>query len=186
MKLSIIFLISSFFFLVACEKPNPHPESLDPIYAEFEKELSSAENAQKSAEKEFEGFQKDLEAVAPQTGQIKYAQKRVYETEARIEKLKQMVQYWKIRLETRKQWAMTNYMAAYKEKKPWPDPKEYEEYKQLRKLEQAPKQWNLKERMSQAGVGIGTSAAKPAGEHGEAASAGEHGSAPAESSSEHH
>ncbi len=179
MKLSIIFLTTALFFLTACEKPNPHPETLDPIYSEFEKEAAAAENSAKAAEKELEGFEKDREAVVPQSGQIKYAEKRVSETKARIEKLRQMVQYWKIRAESRKEWAMKSYMAAYKAKKPWPDPKEYEEYKQLRKLEQAPKQWNLKERLDQAKAGISIGGAK-GGEHGGGGEHGEEHEAPAE------
>jgi hypothetical protein len=175
MKLSIIFLITSSLFLVACDKPNPHPETLDPIFSEFEKEADLAGKAAVAAEKELEGFQKDLEAVAPQTGQIKYAQKRIYETQARIDKLRQLAQYWKIRVETRKEWAQKSYLAAYKEKRLWPDPKEYEEYKQLRKLEQSSRQWNPKARLEQAKMSGSAIQGKAPNEHSDTPSPAEGG-----------
>jgi len=174
----LFFLIS---VLVACDKPNPTPEAGDPIYNDLLKEAADVSNQLKSAEKELEGFQKDTAAVLPQTGQIKYAEKRVYETSARIEKLKQMKQYWELRAETRKDWSRRNYLIAYKAKKPWPDPNEYEQYKLQRKLELAPRQWNIKQRLEQSRVGVTfdtpTKTAGPAGEPGEA-KAGASGQAP--------
>ena len=176
----IIVLLSFSLLLVACDKPNPEPEKVDPIYLDMEKEAAETESQIKTAEKDLEGFQKDLENVVPQTGQIKYAEKRVSEATAKLEKLKQMRQYWEIRLETRKQWDRKQYLAAYKAKKPWPESSEYEQYKIQRKLEQAPKSWNLKKRMEEAGVGInfesGAGAKKDGhGEDSAPAKGGEHG-----------
>jgi len=167
--ITLFFLIS---VLVACDKPNPTPEVGDPIYNDLLKEAADVNNQLKSAEKELEGFQKDAAAVLPQTGQIKYAEKRVYETSARIEKLKQMKQYWELRAETRKEWSRRNYLAAFKAKKPWPDPAEYEQYQLQRKLELAPRQWNIKQRLEQSRAGVifdtPTKGTGPGGEPGDA------------------
>lgn len=174
MKLIIIFLL--FFVVVACDKPNPEPEKADPIYNDIVAEIGAANSAVTAAEKELEGFEKEAAAVVPQTGQHKYAGKRVSETAAKLEKLRQMKKYWEIRAETRKEWARKSYMTAYKAKKPWPDPKEYEQYKVLRKLEQAPRHWNLKERIDQsrAGVSFEPGGSPSPGVSGETATPKEH------------
>lgn len=152
MRIFIVFTL--ILTILGCDKPNPEPEKLDPIYSEMEKEASAAGNALKAAEKELEGFEKELAAVVPQTGQIKYAQKRVSETQAKITKLRQMEQYWKLRVESRKVWAREKYLEAYHQKKPWPPPEEFTEYQAQKKLEEAPRAWDLKGRLEQAKLGI--------------------------------
>ncbi|MEZ0390799.1 MAG: hypothetical protein ACAH59_01195 [Pseudobdellovibrionaceae bacterium] len=152
------------FVFVACDKPQSEPEKMDPIYDDLLKEEGKVKAALSAASKELEGFEKDLAAVAPQTGQVKYAQKRVYETRARIEKLKQAQQYWSLRAETRKKWAREKYLAAFREKKSWPPPKEWEEYKIQRKLEVAPRNWSIQQRMEQSKLGISFNSEKPPGE----------------------
>ncbi len=192
MKRIITFLIL-FLALAACEKPLEHPETTDPIYNDLLAEVSAAESAATKTEKELEDFKKEAEKVAPQTGQIKFAEKRVYETQAKLDKIKQMVEYWKIRAESRKHWARKKYLAAYKKKEHWPDPKEYEEYQLQRKLEQAPKEWNLKRRLEESRAGVALDGPKKAGggEHGgggEPGGGGEHAEAEEkpESGGEHH
>ena len=59
-----------------------------------------------------------------------------------------------MRAESRKKWDREKYLKAYKEKKPWPDPQEFEDYKIQRKLEVAPRNWDIKRRLEEAGVGI--------------------------------
>ena len=87
-----------------------------------------------------------------------------------------------MRAETRKELDRKSYLAAYKEKKPWPDPSEYDEYKTQRKLEQAPRNWDIRKRLEQAKVGIPLGPGKHGGsEHEGAASESEHG----EGNSEH-
>lgn len=172
----ILLLLLSFFFL-GCDKPNPEPEKLDPIYEALQKEAAAANSAFVAAEKELEGFKKDLEAVVPQTGQIKYAQKRVYETEAKVAKLRQMRDYWQLRVESRLKWDREKYLVAYKAKKPWPPPEEFAEYQAQLALERAPRQWDLRQRLDQAKLGMKL---KTPGEHGEGTEGGgEHGAAPA-------
>ena len=185
MSHKIILLLLASFFLWGCDKPNPEPEKLDPIYEELQKEAASMNSQVAAAEKELEGFKKDLEAVVPQTGQIKYAQKRVYEAEAKLTKLKQLKDYWEMRVESRLKWDREHYLKAYNAKQPWPDPKEYEEFKAQLALERAPKQWDLKQRMEQAKLGMKL---KGSGEHGEGGegAASDHGEAPKEERGSEH
>lgn len=99
--------------------------------------------------KELEGFEKDLSLVAPQTGQIKYAQKRVFEAQDKIAKLEQLEKYWKLKAIERKAFSRRKYLEAYSKKETWPNPQEYEEYLAEKKLIEAPRAWNVKSRLAQ-------------------------------------
>jgi hypothetical protein len=140
------------FVLVGCDKPHPNPELLDPIYADLLTDEKKIDSELKGAQKELEGFVKELNAVAPQTGQVKYAQKRVDETRARVLKLEQMRLYYQIRIQSRKRWAQDKYTEAYRAKKSWPESKELEQYKVQKKMEQAPRTWGAKARLEQAKI----------------------------------
>jgi len=89
----ITFLFLS-LVIIACDKPNPEPEKLDPIYAAIEKELKDAEAAVASSEKAVIDTQDTYNKAVPQTGQIKFALKRLNEAKALLDKQKQMKQYW--------------------------------------------------------------------------------------------
>ncbi len=148
LKITLFFLIS--LCLLACDRPNPEPHKLDPIYSELEREAKAVQGEIDKAKKDLEGFLKEHEAVVPQTGQIKYAQKRVDETRNRIQKLEQLKLYWDLRVKSREEYAKTEYMKAYNKKEPWPPPEEYQSYLTMRKFEQSPRHWDAKQRFETA------------------------------------
>lgn len=145
---ALILFIS--FALLGCEKPNPNPETLDPIYEDLQKELANAKNQVGSAEREVAEHQKSIDVAIPQTGQIKYAQKRFFEAEAKLTKAKQMVQYYELRIKSRLKWVKESYRKAYAAKEAWPNPAEFEEYKAQKALEQASRDWSVKARLEEA------------------------------------
>jgi hypothetical protein len=170
--LPLALLLVCFSVIVGCEKPNPHPETLDPIFGDLESKLKLAENDLKGAEKQLEDFKDALAKVVPQTGQVKFARKRVYDSEAVVEKLKQKVEFIKIRIESRRKYAKESYMRSYQKKEPWPRPEEYQEYRAQQALEGASRSWNAKSRLEaskpeakQAGSGHGDAAEAPPEHH---------------------
>lgn len=150
MKTRLFLFISLFIAVIGCEKPNPEPEKMDSVYEAMNKFEDEAKKEADAAKKELAGFEKDLEAVAPQTGQIKYAQKRVWDTQKRIEKAEQMEKYWRFRAASRKSWARDSYLKAYNAKIPWPPPGELEAFKKQLEYERIPRAWNVKERIALA------------------------------------
>lgn len=169
--LKIIGLTLILTVIVSCDKPNAEPERLDPVYFELEKEASAVEAEIKKAEKDLESFEKDAKLVVPQTGQRKFAEKRVFESRNKLERLEQLKKYWELKLESRKKWDREHYLKAYNKKEPWPDPKEFEEYQIQRKLEQAPRNWDAKRRLEDSKVDfVGKSAVSGHGESAEAKS----------------
>ncbi|WP_413559195.1 hypothetical protein [Bdellovibrio sp. HCB209] len=152
----IIAAILIIFTLAACSKPDPNPELKDPIYSDLQAQVGAATAAVEAEKKKLEGFEKDLAAVVPQTGQIKYAQKRVFESQAAITRLEQQLEYLKLKVEQRQKYAQASYKKAYAKKEEWPDPKEWSSYQAEQKLRNAKRSWDVKERMKEAGVMIDT------------------------------
>ncbi len=152
--MSKLMVFISFFLILGCERPETEPEKFDPIYSDLLKQSAEVKTQIATAEKELEGFKAEFEAVEPQTGKIKYATKRVNETRAKLDKLIQMQFYWDLKAKSRVRWDRENYLVAFKSKAPWPPPEEYKTYLAQKKLETAPKVWNLRERLDQAKLGI--------------------------------
>ncbi len=167
MRYKTTFILILGLFMISCDHPVADPELLDPIYSDLLKESKSVDSQVAAATKELEGFESELALVVPQTGKIKYAQKRVRETKEKLDKLKQMSVYWKLRVDSRRAWDQEHSLKAFKEKKPWPPPDEYSEYKNQIALERAPKNWNLKERLELAKKGLKQPTNEPAQAHGE-------------------
>jgi hypothetical protein len=152
MERKVISFILLAIVLVACDKPNPEPEKLDPIYASIEKEIKEMEAAISGTEKAVQEAQENYQKAVPQTGQIKFALKRLNEAKAALEKQRQMKQYWELRLKSRLRWDREHYLRAYNKKEPWPPPEEYEEYRAQRALESASRNWKNSERIEAAAI----------------------------------
>jgi hypothetical protein len=146
---NMIILVISLCFL-GCNKPNPNPELIDPIYADLQKQLIEIRKGLDDEKKAFVDFEKELKNAKPQTGQVKYAQKRVDESTAKIKKLEQLLRYTEMRVGSRLKQVHEDYLKAWREKRPWPDPKEYQEYVEYKKAQSTPLQWNVKERINKS------------------------------------
>lgn len=142
-------------FLSACEKKaDPNAYKQDLILADLNAKADETSKAVEAAKKELEGFRKELAEVKPQTGQIKYASKRVYDTEAKITKLEQEKRYFELAAKAREREAKKLYKEAFKSGKPWPDSAGFEEYKTEERLRNAKRSWDVKQRMQEAGIPI--------------------------------
>jgi hypothetical protein len=148
------FLFRLFFSLAvihlsfSCSKRNPNPELLDPIYLDL---LALEGEAQKAVAVE-EGFlaehEKALKSVVPQTGQIKYAEKRYWESINRVTKARQQARYYEVKRRARKLQARRDYSIAYSRGLPWPPPSEYSEYSSKKAIEaNVGKKWSAKDRV---------------------------------------
>lgn len=160
MRFFLLFMFS--LTLAGCNKPDPNPENKDPIFSDLSAQAEEMKKAAEAEEKQLEEHKKALAEVVPQSGQIKYAQKRVYESEAKIQKLKQEAQWLKVSARERLKQDKINYLKAFNKGEPWPDPKEYAEYKEQMRLRRIKLNWNVKDRMREAGLPV-PGDKKPAG-----------------------
>jgi hypothetical protein len=146
--------LTLFFVLLCwgCDKPVSNPETLDPIYEDLNKSAEEMKKASESEKAAYAGYLNDLKAAKQQTGQVSFAQKRLRESRERLNHLEQMEKYWEIRAESRRDFDRVNYAKSRTSKTPWPDPKEYEDYKLAQKAQNQKKNWDVKARMVEAGV----------------------------------
>lgn len=134
---------------LGCDKPDPYPEQRDPIYLDLSSQLSETTSLLAEAEKSLAEHEKALSEVSPQTGQNKFAQKRVFEAQNHLVKLKQLKQWLVMATKERKSLSSTNYLKAYKLKQNWPNPAEFEQYKSEMRLRRAKRTWSSKDRIEE-------------------------------------
>lgn len=158
--LTLLFLCAA---IISCNKPDPNPELKDPIYNDLNSRLGSTKQALEAEKKALEGFEQALKEVVPQTGQIKYAQKRVYESQAKIMRLGQELKYLEYKIVSRKKDAKKSYSEAFKKGATWPNPAEFEAYQGAQRLRAAKSSWDTQARVQSLSAGAKKA---PAG-HGE-------------------
>lgn len=142
-----IFICISLLFLVGCNKPDPNPELKDPIYDYYQKKLAAAKAEMTEADKKLYEAQLEMNKVKPQTGQIKYATKRIYAAKDKIEKIRQRYVYYQLKVDSQIQKSRDSYMKAFEEQKPWPDPEEYQSFLATERLIEAGSDWKPKARV---------------------------------------
>jgi len=140
-------LLFSALLLIACNKPNPHPELADEIYLDLNSKVQETQKELEAAKKNFEEQKKELAAVVPQTGTIKYAQKRYFEAERKIQALEQEKKYLELKTASRKKYTQIEYQKAFKAGKPWPTVEEVEAYRKYKEVSTVPPSWNSKNRV---------------------------------------
>jgi len=132
-----------FLFFLGCTKVDPHPENRDEIYADLGVELDIATKALEGAEKNLVAAQDEMKKAVPQTGQIKYATKKLRNAEAYLAEMKQRKIYFDIKRERRKAYVQFRYQESLKSGgRAWPDPKEIEEYKAIAKFNRDKLEWD--------------------------------------------
>jgi len=175
MKNPYLILLALFaWLLIGCDKPNPNPELIDPIYLDLQKWAEEAKKAIPEAKAGVADAQKELSQVKPQTGQIEYGKKRLREAADKLNRTEQVAMYMEIRAESRLKFARTEYMKAWKKKQPWPDKAEYASFKAAEEARNARPNWDVKARLKAAGVSTG----EPKKEKKEGEAAGEKKEAP--------
>lgn len=133
-----------FTFILGCEQVDPAPELRDEVYKDLLIELDLASKSLEAEQKALEKLIEEKNKAVPQTGQIKFANKKIYDAQSKIDSIQQQKQYFMIKLEQRKSIDRINYLDNKKAGKPWPDPKEMEEYKSTMKLYRDKLIWDKK------------------------------------------
>lgn len=159
-----LFLLLFLAALASCVKTVANPEVSDEIYIDLQQEFALAAKALEEEEKNLISVKKEREAAIPQTGQIKFSNKRVSDSEERINQLRQQKLYFEIKLETRKEHVRDRYAESLRPSgRPWPDKNEAALYKAVMKFNKDKISWE-KDRGSKKTVPHGTSKPKPESE----------------------
>ena len=129
-------------YLTGCNKPDSTPETSDEIYKDLLVELDLASKGLEAETKNLVKLEAERDKVVPQTGQIKFATRKVNETQATLTKLSQQKQFFEIKLELRKNEVRERYTEARKGGRKWPDPVEITSYQAVMKLQREKLEWD--------------------------------------------
>lgn len=158
----LIFIIFA-VFMAACTQADPAPELRDEVYKDLQTELEIANHSIDSETRGLEGLRGELSKALPQTGQIKFATKKVKDSEDRLNTLNQQRLYFEIKLERRKNFVQSRYEESRHEGgKPWPDEKELALYRSVVKFNHDKIQWDKTKGMRKS-VPRGTEEPKKSG-----------------------
>lgn len=149
--LGLILLTTGLF---GCNRKQQNPELVDPLYVELERQKKAAETDLKSAQEAQLEAESNMEKVKPQTGQIKYATKRLNEAKNRVIKAKQLVLYFALKIEARMWSAREEYLSSYYDKSPWPNPEPLEVFKLNQRLSLSERDWSSKKRREALGFKV--------------------------------
>jgi hypothetical protein len=137
----IFALFAILFVLTGCKSEMSNPESMDPIFADLNKQLGSAMGKIESAKKDLEKAEKSIAKAEPRTIDIRNARSDAAVARATIRKFEQEVHYLKIRVDRRQAEDRLSYHLAFIEGKEWPDKDEYSLYQANRRLATSSRHW---------------------------------------------
>ena len=130
-------------FLTACNQKDPHPEQMDGIYKDLAAELDLARRSLELEEKALVALLKEKALAVPQTGQIKFANKKIADAEEKIMIIKQRVTFFEISVSQRAALAKIKYGESFRAGgKPWPDKEELDLYRSVTKFQRDKLAWD--------------------------------------------
>lgn len=138
-----LIIIAVMAFLTACTQNDPHPEHTDGIYKDLVAELDLARRSLELEEKALSVLLKEKTLAVPQTGQIKFANKKIADTEEKIMIMKQRVAYFEISVSQRVEHAKIKYAESLRsDGRPWPDKEELDLYNSVTKFKRDKLAWD--------------------------------------------
>lgn len=143
--ISLIRIFTTFFTILlclGCEKPISEPETIDPIYKDLVSTIEKKKSELEAQMKKKEELEKKMALAQPRTQEVRAIKKEYSTCIQNIQNLNQSIQFYQIRAERRKFTSRMTYQIAYRTKKPWPDPSEYEKYQLNKRLNEASREWN--------------------------------------------
>lgn len=166
MKTSLILILMT--FLVACTKRDPTPELRDPLFLALENAKKEAEQSLVVAHEHLAEAEALMVKVVPQTGQIKYATKRLQGAKLQVTRASQQVRYFEIKIEAQRFRSREEYTVAHFAKQPWPRENDREDFLTMKREYEKERAWSSKSRRENLGLPVGrqkpfTSETKEAG-----------------------
>jgi hypothetical protein len=143
--------------LSGCKKEDPNPELLDPIYLDLQRRAGDAQKSFDDETKKLLDSKVALEKSEPNSLERKNAERDIQKSEHVLVDVDQKARFFKIRSERRLLVDRLLYKQAFAKNEVWPDPREYSEYLVNMRLQESPKNWNirvpkLQDRLAKAGA----------------------------------
>jgi hypothetical protein len=149
MKISVALLLTLLFSLAGCHKPLAHPEEFDPVYRDLKTEANKAMGNFKEKEKATQEARKAFDLAPIQTGQRLNARDEYFEALNREQKSVERYRYLALKAELRRKYDASSYPRYFKDKLPWPNVADWEEYEVEKRMANAPREWNPENRIKE-------------------------------------
>ena len=150
MEKKLFYTLFLLFFILNCSKPDPTPELKDFIYQDYIEQKGLTEKTLIEIESKIAEHEKELNEAVPQSGQSKWAKKRLFEAQANKDKLKQQIKYFEIKIIERAKYIRRANADSFSKGETLDTTKETEEYKAEKKLRSAKFTWDHKKRLEEA------------------------------------
>jgi hypothetical protein len=134
----------SILFLTGCKTEDPNPELLDPVYVDLDKRANDFKKAYDEQVKMQDEARATIEKSDPNTLELRNARADLLKSEHKALDFDQKARYFEIRAKRRLYVDRLTYKEALAKNKVWPDPKEYSEYLVNMRLQDAPRNWNIR------------------------------------------
>lgn len=129
-KMKYFFFAFYALLLTSCFDTVANPELTDEIYKDYVAELGIVKKSLEEEEKYLLTNIEERARAVPQTGQIKFSNKKVSDSEEKIQILRQQKQYFEIKIEQRALLAKQRHSESLRKNgRPWPDKDEVALYK---------------------------------------------------------
>lgn len=138
-KMLVFFLLAT---LTACHKESKNPELMDPIYKDLVKEEKKYQQLVEDTRVRVHQHKIKNKKLKPRSLKKRVNRKNLYKLKKQLREYEQRAQYYKIRAMNRMKEDRRNYKKAFREKKPWPPPEEYQHYLTAKKLKSVPRKWS--------------------------------------------
>jgi hypothetical protein len=135
--------------LTGCRRALEHPETSDPVYKDLKREANRAFGLYKEKEKKAQEAKKAFDNAPIRTGQRLDAQDDYFAILNEQEKYAEKYRYLALKAELRQKHDILIYPTVFKDKKPWPEPSQFEEYEVEKRLANAPKEWDPDKRIKE-------------------------------------
>lgn len=134
MKTLICLVLS--IIVTSCSQRSAQPELVDPIYKDLMAELDLVGRNLELEEKNLDRLVKEKSLAVPQTGQIKFANKKIADSNEKIIILRQQKKFFEISLFQRAEETRRRLQESLQPGgRPWPDPEEIHLYKSIAKFQ---------------------------------------------------
>lgn len=130
--------------LSCAKKPIESPWTLDPVYSDLVAQQAGATAKVEAQKKKIEDLSGELSKLQGRNPQLKRTALQKANLERGLLQLEQEAKYFEIRAEQRRLADKEAYAKAFKADLPWPDPAEYAEYQELKKLRTSSRNWEDK------------------------------------------
>lgn len=128
---------------LSCKQEDPTPELSDKIFKDLRSELEIAKKNTEAEVSQQNKMNEELRQATPQTGQRKFAEKRVFESASQLIVYQQQEKYFEVKLEERRIYVRKRYLESLLPNgRVWPSPEEEAEYALRLKLRRAKLDWD--------------------------------------------